>query len=142
MLPSNFTKLFEGFFKIKFGGVVGKITLMVGITVVALASLGWIGGFRIRFLVALLIFVLTTIAIVKVIKFANANPQAALFEGAQFLAHERLVHASKSAPELQADTGDRSQPKEVQESLRDQQIALQPDEIQLIRDHGETEGNQ
>jgi hypothetical protein len=46
----------------------------------------------------------------RLINFADKNPQAALMEGAEFLAHAQMEFGMKSQPNLPVDTGEREQP--------------------------------
>jgi hypothetical protein len=44
----------------------------------------------------------------RLVNFADRNPHAALFEGAQFLAHEKLVLGTKAHPILPAESSKES----------------------------------
>jgi len=86
--------------KIKFGGVVGKQTIMVMVSVVALASIAWrmdaTGGLIIASLCAGLV------ALVAVLNFcyAHKHPAEATLEGAEMIAlqHQMLAAKSMEAP--------------------------------------------
>jgi hypothetical protein len=93
------------------GGVVGKITtalmvVCVGMSAIACAvRIWWVA------LVALgLIFLLCFPLLWRLVTFAERNPYAALFEGAELLAHEKLKLGTKAVPELPSSSPPQSPP--------------------------------
>jgi hypothetical protein len=90
---------------------VSKVTLKGGIfaktcTVLIIVSLSFFGisyfakNIWISAAAIGLIFILTFIILMRLINFANKNPQAAILEGAEFLVHEHIQLAAKGIPNL------------------------------------------
>lgn len=87
------------------GGVVGKtctVLIVLILTIGGLAGISrepWIIACAIG-LICIVVFTMLW----RVISFAQANPQAAILEGAEFLAHTQITMASKSVPALPTTT--------------------------------------
>jgi hypothetical protein len=72
------------------------------------------------------VFTLAFTMLWRLISFADRNPQAALLEGAEFLAHEQLTLGIKSKPEITLDREDRVQPIPIDQEVVE--IAGLPDQ--------------
>src|SRR6266542_1707887 len=83
------------------GGVVGKVAAVLicfcgaMAAIAATAHLWWVS-----LICALLLFALCFPLLWRLVTFAERNPYAALFEGAELLAHERLKLGTKAVPLL------------------------------------------
>jgi hypothetical protein len=101
-MPTDWTDLLANVAKIKLsGGLVGKVCTVIMVVVVAIAAI--VVAVRIEWLaiVALvLIFVLAFTLLWRLMNFAEKNPQAALLDGAEFIAHARLQRGTKSRPTI------------------------------------------
>lgn len=78
------------------GGIFGKTTLLlivlaVCVSAVALKSSIW----WLTLALMLPLILVVTYALKRSFDFASTNPQAAIMDGAEFLQHERIVHATK-----------------------------------------------
>lgn len=81
------------------GGVVTKVTRVLIVASASMAAIAWSAKLWWVSLMALVfVFGLCFPMLWRLINFADKNPQAALFEGAEFLAHERLTMGTKDAP--------------------------------------------
>lgn len=96
------TKLAESISKVRLrGGVVGKVSIMIMLVAPSMAAISWsVSSVWISAAALVLVFTLTLVAVLKMIGFARENPQAALYEGAEFLVHERMKMGMKDLPEL------------------------------------------
>ena len=107
-LPSGIDQAFKNIAQVRLkGGVVGKastvlivVCLSVAAMVVAVKAV-WVAAAAILLLVGFCYLVLN-----KLIDFANRNPTAALMEGAEFLAHQQLVHGRKQNPSIDVNPKD------------------------------------
>lgn len=99
-LPFNFDKAIAGITKVKLpGGVVGRVTLSVSVVSLCMTAIAWSAkNETLSMGIAGGVFLLAFVMLWRLINFADRNPQAALLEGAEFLMHEQIVHASKSLP--------------------------------------------
>jgi hypothetical protein len=83
------------------GGVVGKVAAVLicfcgaMAAIAATSHLWWVS-----LICAILLFVLCFPLLWRLVSFAERNPYAALFEGAELLAHERLKLGTKAVPVL------------------------------------------
>lgn len=85
------------------GGVVGKVSTVLFVACIALAAIAWSAKiWWISLVCALLLVGLCFPLLWRLISFAQDNPYAALFEGAELLAHERLKLGTKQEPSLPA----------------------------------------
>ena len=101
-LPFNFDRAIAGLSKVTLrGGVVGKVTIAVVFTSIAMTTIAWsVANVWLSGAALLMVFSLTFVMLWRLINFADRHPQAALLEGAEFLVHEQIVHASKSVPRI------------------------------------------
>jgi hypothetical protein len=78
------------------GGIFGKTTVLLIVLCICVAAVSikagvwWLSLALMLPLMALMVY-----AIKRVFDFAERHPQAAIMDGAQFLIHERIVHARK-----------------------------------------------
>jgi hypothetical protein len=93
------------------GGMVGKISGVLMITAIAVAAMVvstrniWVA------LVAIVLLLAVVLVLgLKLIDFANTNPQAALMEGAEFLLHEQITLGTKSHPVIPDNPANRTEP--------------------------------
>ena len=83
------------------GGVVGKVCLVLIIVALCVGGMTvysgneWIIGGGI-----IVIFLLVFPMLWRLINFAERNPQAALLEGAEFLAHQQITMGTKDNPSI------------------------------------------
>ena len=129
-MQPEFSKAFEGLSKVNLkGGIVSKVVIGAICAIFALATVAvaasnvWISAAAIG-----MIFTLALVMFWRVINFADRHPQAALLEGAEFLAHEQIVHAAKSMPDLPLGDLEQIQPEEVEGPAADPELAAVPDQ--------------
>ena len=98
----DFSQIFEGISKVKLrGGVVGKVSTVLICVSAAMAAIAWsIQVIWVSVLALVFVFALCFVMLWRLINFADRNPQAALLEGAEFLAHEQIQLGMKSSPTL------------------------------------------
>ncbi len=129
-LPFDVDRALEGLTKVTLrGGVVGKVTFSVVAVSLALAGIAWAGN-NIWLSVGALgaVFVFAFVMLWRLISFADRNPQAALLEGAEFLVHEQIVHASKSGSVLSLGSVIQVQPEPIEGPAANRELALVPDQ--------------
>jgi hypothetical protein len=124
------------------GGVVGKICVVLIVASICILGLAlatrneWIS---VAAIVA--IFLLVFSLLWRLINFADRNPQAALFEGAEFLLHEQILAASKYEPVIPRSLDSLTEERPTDLSQADIAALNQPDDAQLLASHSpETEG--
>lgn len=129
-MPINFGKAINGLAKVTLrGGVVGKVSFIVSLSVLSLTVVAWQASNILISSAAIgLVFLLALIAMWKLISFADRHPQAALLEGAEFLVHEQIVHASKSNPRIEVDLKEKIQPEPFSSAETDIDMAEFPDQ--------------
>lgn len=132
-LPFDFEKAIDGISKVTLrGGVVGKVTFAVVLVSLALAAISWsVPNIWLAGAALVMVFVLAMTAIWRLINFADRHPQAALLEGAEFLVHEQIVHASKNNPIIQVDAIEKVQPEIIEGPAANPELAKVPDEETL-----------
>lgn len=139
-LPFNIDSAINGVSKVTLrGGVVGKVTFAVVIVSLALAAIAWsIANIWLSAAALCMVFTLALVMLWRVINFADRHPQAALLEGAEFLAHEQIVHAAKSLPNFSPQQIEQVQPEAVEGPSADPQLAQRPDdeEPSLLQNEG------
>jgi hypothetical protein len=74
-----------------------------------------------------LVTLICFITIMRLINFANKNPQAAILDGAEFLVHQQIEHAAKGIPKITLST-DISQAKPVSNTDESRKQINMPDE--------------
>lgn len=134
-LPFSFDKAIEGLTKVTLrGGVVGKVTFAVGFVSLALALIAWsVKNIWISAAALAAVFLLAFSLLWRLISFADRNPQAALLEGAEFIVHEQIVHASKSQVRLTGEAAKPIQPEPVSGVSANPEIALLPDQDEVAK---------
>jgi hypothetical protein len=90
--------------KIKFGGVVGKQTLLGLVGVLALAAIARSGGEKDALIIAVLAAVVLILIAVLNYCFADRHPVEAMLEGAEMVALHHQVLAAKSEESLPQDS--------------------------------------
>jgi hypothetical protein len=82
---------------LKFGpGIVGRITTMVAITVLALAGIAYgISDLYLGYVTVAFIFLLSAFAILKIFAFANRYPELATLENSQVVKYKEIQLAVK-----------------------------------------------
>ena len=136
-------KLTESISKVRLrGGVVGKVATVLVTVALAMAIISWsagsvwIAGAALAFL-----FILTLVGMLQMISFAKENPQAALYEGAEMLIHERMKMGMKNLPELNSTD---EMPTLPSDDVNENKIALkakEPDQLPAAHDQ-DSEKNQ
>lgn len=129
-LPFNFDRAIDGLSKVTLrGGVVGKVTFSVVLVSMAIAAVAWVvPNIWISAVSLAMIFTLTFVMLWRLINFADRHPQAALLEGAEFLVHEQIVHATKTLPSLPASQVEQVQPETIEGPAANPEIAEIPDQ--------------
>jgi hypothetical protein len=83
------------------GGVVGKLSTVLVVTACSMAVIAYAAANAWVSAAALLMLFTSVMWLgTRIINFADANPQAALFEGAELLAHEKLTLGMKGHPQV------------------------------------------
>lgn len=83
------------------GGVVGKVSVVLICVSASMAAIAWaVSMIWVSVLALVLVFALCFPLLWRLLNFADQNPQAALLEGAEFLAHEQMRLGMKSMPVL------------------------------------------
>lgn len=139
-LPFNFNKAIAGLTKVKLpGGVVGRVTLLVSVVSICITVITCSANSKILSACAVGgILLLASVISLRLINFADRNPQAALLEGSEFIIHEQIVHASKYLPSIPKELAvhESAEPMEALEDL--QRIPDVPEqEVQQIKNGGE-----
>lgn len=129
-LPFNFDKAIDGLSKVTLrGGVVGKVTFAVVFSSAALAAIAWsASNIWLSGAALVMVFVLAFVNLWRLINFADRHPQAALLEGAEFLVHEQIVHATKALPSLPLNEVQQVQPEPVEGPSANPALAQLPDQ--------------
>ena len=111
------------------GGIFGKTVLLLIVLCLSMAAVSidssiWWNSLVLMLTVAALVYYL----IKRCFDFAEKFPEAAIMEGAEFLAHERLVHAKKGDIPVpkQGETLDHAQPTLSSEEIN-KKDTLQPE---------------
>lgn len=80
---------------------MGKVCTVLIVIAAAMAVIAWaVHMVWVSVLALALLFLLSFPLLWRLINFAEKNPQAALFEGAEFLAHEQMQLGMKTTPVL------------------------------------------
>jgi hypothetical protein len=109
------------------GGVVGKVCTVLIVASLSMAIIAWaVHVVWVSILALVFVFVLCFPLLWRLISFAEKNPQAALFEGAEFLAHEQMHLGMKSTPVLPPSPS-LTPPGAAQPAAEDIQRAAIPD---------------
>ena len=89
------------------GGVVGKVSIVLISACAAFAAIAIASGnLWVCAGLGALLFVLILVLGIRILNFADRNPTAALYEGAELLVHERLKLAMKGGLPFTPDTTD------------------------------------
>ena len=129
-LPFNFDRAIDGLTKVTLrGGVVGKVTFAVVLVSTALGAIAWsVSNIWLSAAALTMVFTLSFVMLWRLINFADRNPQAALLEGAEFLVHQQIVHATKALPTLPLPQLEQTQPEPVEGASADSTLAQMPDQ--------------
>lgn len=129
-LPYNFDRAIDGLSKVTLkGGVVGKVTFAVVFVSLGMVTISWtVSNIWLSAFALVLVFVLAFTMMWRLINFADRHPQAALLEGAEFLVHEQIVHASKLVPYLPAREIEQVQPEAIEGPAANPDHADVPDQ--------------
>jgi hypothetical protein len=138
-LPFNLDRAIDGLTKVTLrGGVVGKVTFAVVAVSMAFAAIAWsIHSLWVSAAALGMTFVLAFVMLWRLINFADRNPQAALLEGAEFLVHQQIVHATKTIPVMPVPALEQTQPYPVEGASADPQLAQIPDREEPQSEGGE-----
>lgn len=140
-LPFNFDSAIDGLSKVTLkGGVVGKVTFAVVFACLSMALIAWsVSNVWLSLMALFFVFILAFAMLWRLINFADRHPQAALLEGAEFLVHEQIIHATKSSSYLPRQQTEQVQPEVIEGPSADLEQALQPDLEQLnFQENGRT----
>lgn len=129
ILPFDLGIVIKNLSKVKLkGGVVGKATLAIMVVSLCFAIISWsVHSMLISGIALGLTFIFAFILLWRLISFADRHPQAALLEGAEFLAHAQLQLGSKANPVITVEQSDRTQPEPVEGASANPELAAQPD---------------
>jgi hypothetical protein len=123
-------KVFQYISKMKLpGGVVGKTSKVMIYLVVAMAAIVW--AVQKEWIAALALVLMSAIVLIGLrwmISFADRHPQAALYEGGEFLRHEQLIYSSKNERVIIASADDNIRPHPVEISAEDRLCLAQADD--------------
>lgn len=138
-LPFNFDRAIDGLSKVTLrGGVVGKVTFAVVFVSMALGAIAWsVSNIWLSAAALAMVFTLAFVMLWRLINFADRNPQAALLEGAEFLVHQQIVHATKNLPSLSLPQLEQVQPELIEGPAADLQLAQVPDKDQPLLPNAE-----
>lgn len=141
-LPFNFDQAIDGLSKVTLrGGVVGKVTFAVVLVSVALGAIAWsVSNIWLSATALIMVFTLAFVMLWRLINFADRNPQAALLEGAEFLVHQQIVHATKALPSLPLPQLEPVQPEPIEGPSADSKLAQMPDQDQAALPNAGEEG--
>ena len=110
------------------GGMVGKVSTVLIVACVAMATMAWsVHVVWVSVVAIALLFVLCFVMLWRVISFADKNPQAAILEGAEFLLHEQLMLGTKATPLIKAAIEEYIEAHVVTLSAEERRALLQPD---------------
>ena len=138
-LPFNFNSAISGLSRVTLrGGVVGKVTFAVSLVSIALTAIAWsVSNIWLSAAALLMVFTLTFVMLWRLINFADRHPQAALLEGAEFLVHEQIVHATKTLPAIPLNQIEQVQPEAVEGPAANPELAQIPDqEVEILPSAG------
>lgn len=113
------------------GGIFAKASVVIIIVSLCIfgiaATLGniWVSCGAIG-----LIFILAFVILMRLINFANKNPQAAILEGAELLVHEQIQLAAKGIKEIPNSLSGLTTETPIQINNKVQKEANQPDELE------------
>jgi hypothetical protein len=126
-------QLFKTVSEIKLqGGIFAKASTVLIVTCVCLTSIAISSSDPyIKYGSIAIIFVLTLIVLLKLIDFANKNPQAAILEGAQFLLHEQIQLAAKGLPNISDSNSNIIEDTPIESNIDLTFLANQPEEEDL-----------
>ena len=98
----DFGKLVKNISEIKLkGGLFQKACTVIIIVCISILTIALVSkNLYVEIGAIVLIFLFAFILVMRLINFANKNPQAALLEGAQFLVHEQIQLAAKGIGEI------------------------------------------
>lgn len=126
---NDINKALDGVSKVTLrGGLASKIIAMIIVTIIALVILTFAPQNHFTYIIAGGILIIVLPAIHRLINLADRNPQAALLDGAEFIAHEQIVHFSKTERQLTNDDKKPIQPDNIEGEFANPQIAAQPDQ--------------
>jgi hypothetical protein len=136
MTDFDFAKAMQGVSNVKLpGGVVGKTCTVLLVAVVMLGGIALVvRDVYLSYFIVTAIVLFCGVILLRVISFANKNPQAALLEGAEFLVHQREENAAKGLPNLRQNV--------TLDSVEEVQTPIDPKEMLQIDtpdDSSETE---
>src|SRR5213080_2866878 len=99
---AEFSELLERISKVKLrGGVVGKVSIVLIVLILVIGAIAYhLNALWVSVAAIVLLAILTLVLLFRLIRFAERNPHAALFEGAEFLVHEQMKLGMKSQPVL------------------------------------------
>jgi hypothetical protein len=83
-----------------------------------------------------MVFLLAFTMLWRLINFADRNPQAALLEGAEFLVHQQIVHATKTIPSLPFPSLEQVAAEPIEGPSGDQRLAQIPDQEDTFNHEG------
>jgi hypothetical protein len=111
-LKIDLSQMFGSVSNIKLrGGVVGKVCTVLIVVAPAIAAIAWaVREVWVSVLGLVLLSGMCFALLWRLIGFAERHPQAALLEGAEFLAHEQMQLGMKSSPVLPDSAALPSQP--------------------------------
>jgi len=129
-LPFNIDSAISGLSKVTLrGGVVGKVTFAVSFVSLALGAIAWsVANIWLSAAALAMVFSLAFVMLWRLISFADRHPQAALLEGAEFLVHEQIVHATKGLSTIPLSQIEQVQPEAIEGLAADVELAQIPDQ--------------
>ncbi|MDN7355778.1 hypothetical protein [Acetobacter senegalensis] len=95
------------------GGIFGKTTLALITTVICISAIVLAArNLYLDIAAVILIFIFSAYFLLRLLQFAEKNPLIAILDGAEFVAHERIIQESKYGGVLQSQANaiDHAQP--------------------------------
>lgn len=102
------------------GGIFGKTTLLLIVLCVCVAAVCFKAGvWWLSLILMLPLMGIVTYAFIRIMDFAEKNPQAAIMDGSELLIYERIVHGRKGQETLPSfpPTADHQSPPLLPEDL-------------------------
>ena len=119
-LPLNFDSHAPNISKLRLtGGLAGKMCYVLIFLAISMAGIACrIGTELIAILAITIVSFVTLVVLWRLLNLASKNPQSALMEGAEYLAHEQIVMGSKNSPVLISNVQDvvKKEPLEISPS--------------------------
>lgn len=120
------------------GGIFAKASIVIIIVAICMVGIAVpLGNIWVSCGAIGLVFILAFVILMRLITFANNNPQAAILEGAEFLVHEQIQMAAKGIKEIPNSLTSLTEDTPIKINSKTQKEADRPDE----KENGKEENN-